>query len=100
MPGVNNSYKELRSVASSCPEMTGDDRRMQELPGAARSYQSLPEAQDLLIATQHYPELTRTAKSFQDLPRTTSTCEVVTRGIENAKSCQELLVETQISQRC
>ena len=86
MPGVNNSYKELRSVASSCPEMTGDDRRMQELPGAARSYQSLPEAQDLLIATQNYPELTRTAKSFQDLPRTTSTCEVETRAVENANT--------------
>ena len=64
MPGANKSYKELRRAANSYPEMTGAARRKQDLSGAAWSYQKLPEAQDLPIATQKEQELTRTAKSF------------------------------------
>ena len=81
LPGPDRSYKELPRDTNRCPEMTGAARLKQELPGATKRYQKLPEAQDVTIATK---ELTRTAKSFQDVPRTTKTCEMMTRAVDNA----------------
>ena len=69
------------------PELLIANQRRQELPGDSKSLQVLPEAQDVPIATQ-------------EQPRTTKTCEVMTRAVDNAKNCQELAVANQIYQWC